>query len=73
MAASDYYPYDPSKAGAGIMMVLFGGSAIIHLWQLFKMKTWFFTAFLVGAFSLYSLSVNLRLEMALRDANHVSL
>lgn len=62
MGASNYYPYDPSKAGAGIVMVLFGASAFFHLWQMFKLKTWFFTAFLIGAFSWFSLAVNLKLD-----------
>lgn len=51
MASSGYYPYVASKAGAAIAMILFGGSAFWHLWQFVKTKTWFFTAFLIGAFS----------------------
>lgn len=51
MGDTGYYTYVPSKAGAGIFMVLFGASAFVHLWQMAKTKTWFFTAFLIGAFS----------------------
>jgi hypothetical protein len=51
MTSSGYYPYEPSKAGATISMLLFGASAFVHLWQLFKTRTWFFSAFLIGAFS----------------------
>jgi len=58
MGASGYYPYEPSKAGASIVMLLFGAGAFVHLWQMFKLKTWFFTAFLIGAFSWYSPLVN---------------
>jgi hypothetical protein len=53
MGSSGYYPYDPSKAGAAIVMLLFGTSAFFHLWQMIKTKTWYFSAFLVGAFSEY--------------------
>lgn len=51
MANSGYYPYEPSKAGATVAMLLFGSSAFVHLWQILKARTWFFTAFLIGAFS----------------------
>ncbi|CAG8908604.1 unnamed protein product [Penicillium egyptiacum] len=50
MGSSGYYPYEPSKAGATIAMLLFGGSLAVHLWQMIKTRTWFFTAFLIGAF-----------------------
>ncbi|CAG8038339.1 unnamed protein product [Penicillium olsonii] len=51
MGTSGYYPYEPSSAAAIIAMLLFGGSACFHLWRMCKQKTWFFTAFLIGAFS----------------------
>ncbi|KEY82251.1 hypothetical protein RTA1 [Aspergillus fumigatus] len=51
MGNSGYYPYEPSKAGATVAMLLFGSSAFVHLWQILKARTWFFTAFLIGAFS----------------------
>jgi hypothetical protein len=51
MGSSTYYPYEPTKAGATIAMLLFGSSAFFHLWQMIKTRTWFFTAFLIGAFS----------------------
>ncbi|KAL2859309.1 RTA1 like protein-domain-containing protein [Aspergillus pseudodeflectus] len=50
MGSSGYYPYEPNSAGAIIAMLCFGGSAIAHLWQMIRTRTWFFTAFLVGAF-----------------------
>ncbi|KAH8691166.1 putative RTA1 domain protein [Talaromyces proteolyticus] len=50
MGSSGYYPYDPSKTGATIAMLLFGASAFFHLWQLIKTRTWFFSAFLIGGF-----------------------
>jgi hypothetical protein len=60
MGSSGYYPYEPSKAGATIVMLLFGTSAFFHLWQMIKTKTWFFTAFLIGAFSGYHASKTLK-------------
>ncbi|KAJ5753532.1 RTA1 domain protein [Penicillium nucicola] len=50
MGSSGYYPYEPSTTGATIAMLLFGASAFVHLWQMIKTRTWFFTAFLIGAF-----------------------
>ncbi|KAL3482889.1 RTA1 like protein-domain-containing protein [Aspergillus germanicus] len=50
MGTSGYYPYEPNSAGAIIAMLCFGGSAIAHLWQMVRTRTWFFTAFLIGAF-----------------------
>lgn len=46
-----YFPYEPSSVGAILAMLLFGGSAIFHTIQMTKTRTWFFTAFLVGAYS----------------------
>lgn len=51
MGSPGYYPYDPSTAGAVVAMLLFGASSCVHLWQMIKTRTWFFTAFLIGAFS----------------------
>ncbi|KAL4940153.1 hypothetical protein BDV06DRAFT_213689 [Aspergillus oleicola] len=51
MGESGYYPYEPSSIGAILAMLLFGGSAIVHTVQICKTRTWFFTAFLIGAYS----------------------
>jgi hypothetical protein len=58
MGSSGYYPYEPNSAGAIIAMLCFGGSAIAHLWQMVRTRTWFFTAFLIGAFSKELLMIN---------------
>jgi hypothetical protein len=58
MGSSGYYPYEPNRAGAIIAMLCFGGSAIAHLWQMVRTRTWFFTAFLIGAFSKGLLIIN---------------
>ncbi|KAL4966985.1 RTA1 domain-containing protein [Aspergillus stella-maris] len=51
MGESGYYPYEPSSIGEILAMLLFGGSAIVHTVQICKTRTWFFTAFLIGAYS----------------------
>ncbi|OJJ08351.1 hypothetical protein ASPVEDRAFT_89577 [Aspergillus versicolor CBS 583.65] len=51
MGATGYFPYEPSSVGAILAMLLFGGSAIFHTIQMTRTRTWFFTAFLVGAYS----------------------
>ena len=51
MGQTGYFPYEPSSVGAILAMLLFGGSAIFHTVQMTRTRTWFFTAFLVGAYS----------------------
>ncbi|THV71026.1 RTA1 like protein [Aureobasidium pullulans] len=43
------YHYEPSQGLAVIAAGLFGLGALIHLFQMIRYKTWFFTAFLIGA------------------------
>lgn len=52
MGSTGYYPYDPTSTGTILAMLSFGGSAIAHLWQMSRLRTWFITAFLIGAFSI---------------------
>ncbi|KAH6887423.1 RTA1 like protein-domain-containing protein [Thelonectria olida] len=42
------YHYDPSLAAAVIFAVLFGLSGIMHAFQIFKHRTWYFTSFFIG-------------------------
>jgi hypothetical protein len=44
------YHYDPSLAAAAISAILFLATTLAHTWQMFKHKTWFFVAFIVGEF-----------------------
>ncbi|VUC23424.1 unnamed protein product [Clonostachys rosea] len=46
--ARELYRYDPSLAAAVIFIILFMASAVVHTWQLFKTKNWFFIPFLLG-------------------------
>jgi len=42
------YHYDPSVAAAAVFTILFLATSLFHTWQMFKHKTWFFVAFIVG-------------------------
>lgn len=42
------YHYDPSKTAAIAAAALFTLTLVIHIFQLFKKKTWYFTAFVIG-------------------------
>ncbi|KAJ5136426.1 hypothetical protein N7448_004980 [Penicillium atrosanguineum] len=43
-----FYYYSPSSAAAGIFLVLFGLSSVLHFYQLVRTRTWFMIAFLIG-------------------------
>lgn len=45
-----YFNYDPSVVAAAVATALFGITTIIHLWQMCRRRTWYFTAFVVGGF-----------------------
>jgi hypothetical protein len=51
MADWSFYDYTPSKVGAIIALLCFGASAGYHVFQLFKLKSFYFTTFIVGAMS----------------------
>lgn len=42
------YYYTPSAAAAGIFVVLFGISTVLHLLQLVRTRTWFMIPFFIG-------------------------
>lgn len=46
------YPYKPSQVAAIIALGLFGISAIIHLINMIRKRTWFYTPLTVGAISM---------------------
>lgn len=50
-----YYYYSPSSAAAGIFLVLFGLSSLLHFYQLVRTRTWFMIAFLIGGLRKFSL------------------
>lgn len=46
-----FYDYDPTLAGAVIALIVYGGSTGFHGFQLWKLKCYFFTTFVLGAIS----------------------
>lgn len=54
MAADDapeafvFYSYTPSMVAAIIFIIIFACSALLHTWQLFRSRTWYFIPFLIG-------------------------
>ncbi|KAK3640972.1 hypothetical protein LTR56_011622 [Elasticomyces elasticus] len=49
VADFDFYPYNPSKAGGWIFVVLFAIGAIVHLAYIVPYRAWFFIPFVLGA------------------------
>ncbi|KAF7545180.1 hypothetical protein G7Z17_g9368 [Cylindrodendrum hubeiense] len=46
--AFKFYNYDPSLPAAAVFVVVFGISALLHIWQMFRNRTWYFIPFLIG-------------------------
>ncbi len=42
------YHYDPTIAGAVVMLLLFLGTTILHFWQLFRARCWFVLPLAIG-------------------------
>ncbi|KUM67008.1 hypothetical protein ACN42_g11 [Penicillium freii] len=51
------YDYIPSIPAAVAFIVLFGISTLLHCWQMFRGRTWFFIAFIFGGICEYRLNV----------------
>jgi len=49
-AGFQFYHYKPSVAAAAVFLILFLATSVIHTWQMFKNRTWFFVAFIIGGF-----------------------
>jgi hypothetical protein len=43
-----YYNYDPSLAAAVIYTILFAATTLLHIYQLIRSWTWYFTALVIG-------------------------
>lgn len=43
-----FYYYTPSAAAAGIFLVLFGLTSLLHFYQLVRTRTWFMIPFVIG-------------------------
>jgi hypothetical protein len=44
-----FYRYDPSLAAAVIFTILFLLTSLLHLYQLIRARTWYFTPLVIGA------------------------
>jgi hypothetical protein len=42
------YHYDPSIAGAVVVLLLFLGTTALHFWQLFRARCWFMLPLAIG-------------------------
>ena len=51
MGENGIYPYKPSQPGAILFAVLFGLSAVLHLFQMIKAKAWYYGPLAAGAVS----------------------
>ncbi|KAF7593578.1 hypothetical protein BBP40_011198 [Aspergillus hancockii] len=49
MTEYSFYYYSPSVAAAVIALICYGVSTGFHIFQLWKLRSWFFTTFIVGA------------------------
>jgi hypothetical protein len=45
-----YYAYDPSLMAAVVFTLLFIASSGYHMWQIWRLRSWYFVPFLVGCF-----------------------
>ncbi|KAI9157992.1 Protein RTA1 [Paramyrothecium foliicola] len=45
---NDRYSYEPSKAAAIIFVVAFALSGLWHIWQVVRLRSWYFTPFIIG-------------------------
>ncbi|RAQ42116.1 RTA1 like protein [Aspergillus flavus] len=49
MSEYSFYHYNPSVAAAVIALICYGARTGFHIFQLWKLRSWFFTTFVVGA------------------------
>jgi hypothetical protein len=66
------YHYDPSLAAAAISAILFLVTTLVHIWQIFKHKTWFFVAFIVGGLCKKA-ALSLLVDTRFRHETHANL
>jgi hypothetical protein len=56
------YHYDPSFVAAVIFICLFTTSTLLHLFQMVRMRTWYFIPFLIGGVCMWTLPPPIALE-----------
>lgn len=53
MAGFTFYNYEPSLAAAAAFVIIFTITTLVHLWQMFRHRTWYFIPFLIGCLCKY--------------------
>ncbi|KAE8369930.1 RTA1 like protein-domain-containing protein [Aspergillus caelatus] len=53
MSEYSFYHYSPSVAAAVVALICYGASTGFHIFQLWKLRSWFFITFVVGAISIF--------------------
>ncbi|CAG7555143.1 unnamed protein product [Fusarium equiseti] len=48
MAGFTFYNYEPSLPAAAAFVIIFTTTILVHLWQMFRHRTWYFIPFLIG-------------------------
>ncbi|KAG5655304.1 hypothetical protein KAF25_010456 [Fusarium avenaceum] len=48
MAGFTFYNYEPSLPAAAAFVIIFTTTALVHMWQMFRHRTWYFIPFLIG-------------------------
>ncbi|KAM0231807.1 hypothetical protein ACHAP5_010963 [Fusarium lateritium] len=48
MAGFSFYNYEPSLPAAAAFVIIFSTTALIHMWQMLRHRTWYFVPFLIG-------------------------
>lgn len=53
MAGFTFYNYKPSLPAAAAFVIIFTATALVHMWQVFRHRTWYFIPFLIGCLCKY--------------------
>ncbi|XEV01507.1 hypothetical protein FSHL1_006794 [Fusarium sambucinum] len=48
MAGFSFYNYEPSLPAAAAFVIIFTITILVHLWQMFRSRTWYFIPFIIG-------------------------
>lgn len=52
-----FYHYDPSLGAAAAFVIIFAFSTFVHLFQMFRNRTWYFISFVIGCLCKLSLLI----------------
>ncbi|KAF4985059.1 hypothetical protein FDECE_16859 [Fusarium decemcellulare] len=48
MAGFTFYNYEPSLPAAAVFVIVFSISTLLHIWQMFRSRTWYFVPLVIG-------------------------